>query len=123
MMGTFIMAGLNRLLGNTPMAVAFCATGRALDFATTWVGVEGHRAVEAKPFAAGIFELVGTVPGLITYEMLVTTPVIFLGCRLANRIQARQKAPPQRLPMNSPLLYSIGIISTIVAVHNLNYLF
>ena len=66
---------------------------------------------------------VGTTIGLITYEFLVTMPLIFLGCRLVNHLQAKRRAQPQSLPMSSPLLYSIGTISTIVAIHNLQYLF
>lgn len=123
MAGAFIFAELNRLAGNMPIAVAACATGRALDFATTWVAIQGHRAVEIKPYVAEIMNSVGTTIGLITYEFLVTMPLIFLGCRLVNHLQAKRRAQPQSLPMSSPLLYSIGTISTIVAIHNLQYLF
>ena len=122
MTGTFIVAELSRIAGSKSIAVAICALGRSMDFATTWVGITGHRAEEAKPCASAIVHLLGTVPGLITYEALITTPVIFLGCKLANIIQARHQSEPQRLPMSSPLLYSIGIISIIVAFHNLKFL-
>ena len=123
MLGTFIGSGLDRIVGNKSPAVAVCAMGRALDFATTWVGIYGHRAAEAKPFASALIRLGGTTPGLIVSECLITTPVIFFGCRLVNQIQAKQRSQHQPLTMSSALLYSIGIISTIVAVHNLQILF
>jgi len=123
MSGTSIGSELNRNIGNELPAVAACAMGRALDFATTWVGVYSHRAAEAKPFAAELIQWGGTMPGLIVCECLITTPVIFFGCRLANQIQAKQRIQRQPLSMSSALLYSIGIISTIVAIHNLQILF
>jgi len=122
MLGTSIGSELNRNVGNELPAVAVCA-GRALDFATTWVGICSHRAAEAKPFAAALIRLGGTTPGLIVCECLITTPVIFFGCRLVSQIQAKQRSQHQPLTMRSALLYSTGTISTIVAIHNLQILF
>jgi uncharacterized membrane protein len=112
----------NRILGNTSFAVAVCASGRALDFATTWVAVHGHRAAEAKPFASALIQMGGATFGLIAWEFLITTPAVFLGCYLVKHIQARQKSQPQPLTMNCALLYSLGTISTLVAIHNLRFL-
>ena len=123
MFGTSIDSALNRNVGNKLPAVAVRAIRRALDFVTTWVGVCGHRAAEAKPFASALIRLGGTTAGLIVCECLITTPVIFFGCRLVSQIQAKQRSQHQPLTMSSALLYSIGIISTIVAVHNLQILF
>ena len=36
--------------GGITGAVAVCALGRALDFATTWVAIGHGRAIEAEPF-------------------------------------------------------------------------
>src|SRR5882724_6610946 len=107
MSGTCIGSELNRNVGNELPTVAVCAIGRALDCATTWVGVYSHRAAEARPFAAELIQLGGTTPGLIVCECLIATPVIFFGCRLANQIQAKQRRPQQQpLTMSSALLYS-----------------
>jgi hypothetical protein len=116
-------SGSDRILGKTSLAVAVCANGRALDFATTWVGIHGRHAAEAKPFAAALIQMGGATFGLIAWEFLITTPAVFLGCYLAKHIQAKQKSQPQLLTMNCALLYSLGTISTLVALHNLQFLF
>jgi hypothetical protein len=112
----------NRILGKTSIAVALCASGRALDFATTWVGIHGHRAAEAKPFVAALIHMGGTNLGLIAWEFLITTPLVFLGCHLVQHIQARRKSQPQPLTMTCALLYSLGTVSILVALHNLQFL-
>jgi len=113
------------VLGNQAVAVAVCATGRALDFATTWVGIGSSRAIEAKPLPADMIHFLGTYAGLVMYEVLITTPIIFLACRLAKRIQRRHpgdQAHPPTVSMVSALLYGVGTISLIAAVHNLQFL-
>jgi uncharacterized membrane protein len=112
----------SNLIGKTSIAVAVCASGRALDFATTWVGVHSHRAAEAKPVAAALIHLGGTTFGLIAWEFLITTPAVFLACHLVKRIQARRQSQPQLLTMNCALLYSLGTISILAALHNLQFL-
>jgi hypothetical protein len=114
---------VHRIVASKSLAVAVCAVGRAVDFATTWVAVGSQHAAEAKPFPADMIHLLGARPGLIAYEFLITMPVIFLGCRLANQIQARRQPQHDLVPMSSPLLYSIGTISVLAAIHNLQYLF
>ena len=92
--------------------------GRALDFATTWVAIEQGRAVEAKPVAAGVLQIFGQHAGLIFYEALITTPVIFLGCHLVKRIVRPQYAGHSEWQV----YLLVGIISLIVAVHNAGFL-
>ena len=103
--------------------MAVCAFGRGLDFATTWVGLHSHRALEAKPIASTLIEWGGSSFGLVAWEFLITTPVIFFGWHLAKRLQARRRTRASGLPMGCALLYSVGIISTIAAVHNAQFLF
>lgn len=110
----------------TSLAVLVCAGGRALDFATTWVAVEQGRAVEAKPFAADIFHLLGQHAGMISYEAFITTPAIFLGCHLAERafrVQSVDHAADVAAANASRLLlFLIGVVSLTVAVHNVQFL-
>lgn len=110
--------------GGITGAVAVCALGRALDFATTWVAIGRGRALEAEPFARHVLQVFGQHAGLITYEALITTPAIFLGCRLATRVFC--KGSPDH-PANTTLgermfFVSIGVISVIVAAFNAQYL-
>jgi hypothetical protein len=105
--------------GGNALAMVICALGRALDFATTWVAIGRGRAVEAKPFTADVFQLLGHHTGLIAYEALITTPAIFLGCLLAKRVVRAQYA--ERLDWQVFLL--VGVISLIVAGHNVTFLF
>ena len=121
-MRAFRVTERNRTVGHKSLAVAVCASGRALDFATTWTGIYSHRAVEAKPFASALIRLGGTTVGLIVWEFLITMPVVFFGCYLLKHIQTKQQSQPQ-LTMSCALLYSVGTISTIVALHNLQFLF
>ncbi|MGD1019013.1 MAG: hypothetical protein ABSA12_06810 [Verrucomicrobiia bacterium] len=105
-------------------AVAVCALGRALDFATTWVALGQGRAMEREPLATHVFHMLGLPAGMITYEALITTPAIFLGCRLATR--AFGSGSPDH-PVNTTLgermfFVSIGVISVIVAAFNAQYL-
>jgi hypothetical protein len=103
-----------------------CAAGRALDFATTWVAVGQGRAVEAKPFAADVFHLLGQHAGMIGYEAFITTPAIFLGCHLAERafrIQPVDHAAEVAAANASRLVFFlIGVVSLTAAVHNLQFL-
>ena len=96
-----------------------CALGRGLDFATTWVAINQGQAVEAKPFVADVLYLLGHQAGLITYEALITTPTIFLGCRLAKRVVRAQYADDT----NWQVFLSVGVVSLIVALHNVEFLF
>ncbi len=123
MFGTSIDSALNRNVGNKLPAVAVRAIRRALDFVNTWVGVCGHRAAEAKPFASALIRWGGTTPGVIVCECRITTSVTFFGSRLANQLETKQPSPNRPLTMNGALLYSIGTIPTIVAIHNLQILF
>jgi hypothetical protein len=100
------------------LAMTVCALGRGLDFATTWVAISQGRAVEAKPFVADVLYLLGHQAGLITYEALITTPVIFLGCQLAKRVARTQYADDT--PWQVFLL--VGVVSLIVALHNVEFL-
>lgn len=104
----------------TSLTLLVCATGRGLDFATTWVAVERGTAVEAKPLTADIFQLLGHRAGMIGYEAFITTPLIFLGCFFARRVFRSTEVAA----MNAGRLYFflIGVISLAVAVHNLRFL-
>ena len=104
----------------TSLAVLICASGRALDFATTWVAVDNGTAVEAKPFAAGIFQLFGHHAGMIGYEAFITTPMIFLGCFFAQRVFRTTDV----VAANAGRLFFflIGVISLAVAAHNVRFL-
>lgn len=103
----------------SPLAMAVCALGRGLDFATTWVAVSQGRAVEAKPFVSDVLHLLGHQAGLIAYEALITTPAIFLGCQLAKRVVRVRYAND----MNWQVFLLVGVVSLIVAVHNVEFLF
>ena len=65
--------------GGITGAVAVCALGRALDFATIWLAIGRGHAIEAEPLARHVFHMFGSHAGMITYEVLITTPAIFLG--------------------------------------------
>ena len=100
------------------LAMAVCALGRGLDFATTWVAIGQGRAVEAKPLIAAVLYLLGHQAGLIAYEALITTPAIFLGCRLAKRVVGAQYADDT----NWQVFFLVGVVSLIVALHNVEFL-
>jgi len=108
------------------VAVAICAVGRAVDFATTWVALRNGLAAEAKVGTAQLFELLGPHQGLIAYEALVTTPAIFLGCYLisCSRALRRNASSTSQAPKLAERMFflSIGVISLIVAVHNTTFL-
>ena len=115
---------LRQWSGGITGAVAVCALGRALDFATTWVAIGRGHAIEAEPLAKHVLHVFGSHAGMITYEALITTPAIFLGCRLATR--AFRKGSPDH-PVGTALgermfFVSVGIISVIVAAFNVQYL-
>lgn len=99
--------------------IAVCAAGRAMDLATTWVAIERGRAVESKLLAAQFVAGLGHQWGLIAYEALITTPIIFLGCYLARRLFVSRGAAAnaQRLAF-----YVVGIISVTVAIYNFQFL-
>ena len=101
------------------LAMVICALGRGLDFATTWVAIGQGRAVEAKPFAADVFHLLGHQTGLIAYETLITTPVIFLGCQLLQRVVQTRYAGSTKWQV----FILVGVVSLIVAAHNIQFLF
>ena len=123
-MNALIMSGLTRTIGHRSLAVVICAAGRGLDFATTWVGIGGNRAVESQLLASLFIHLMGTGLGLIAYEFLITTPLIFLGCRIANKIQAsKRQSQLRRSPLSYSWLYAIGTLSTIIAIHNMQFLY
>jgi hypothetical protein len=105
-------------------AVAVCALGRALDFATTWVALGRGRAVESQPLALHVFHTLGLPAGMITYEALITTPAIFLGCRLATHAVCKRSADhPVDATLGERMFFvSIGVISVIVAAFNAQYL-
>jgi len=109
------------------LAVIVCAFGRAADFATTWIALKSGHAIEAKAGAAQIFDALGPHTGLILYESLITTPLIFLGCYFVRRYcparhdHASLDQPPARA--EQMFFVSIGVISLIVAVHNAQFLF
>jgi len=109
------------------LAVGVCAFGRAVDFATTWVALRGGLAAETKVGTAQLFEWLGPHRGLIAYETLITTPIIFLGCYLLGR--SRTFRPKDNPTDYSPKLaqrmffVSVGVISLIIATHNTRYLF
>lgn len=110
--------------GGVTGALGICALGRALDFATTWVAIERGHAIEAEPLARHVLHVLGSHAGMITYEALITTPAIFLGCRLATGVFG--KGSPD-LPVGTMLgermfFVSIGVISVIVAAFNAQYL-
>ncbi|MGA2605157.1 MAG: hypothetical protein ABSG14_13095 [Verrucomicrobiia bacterium] len=102
-------------------AVAVCAIGRALDFATTWVAIGRGRAMEAEPLARHVFDVFGFHAGLITYEAMITTPAIFLGCRLATHTFGRRSADHTASLGERMFFVSIGVISLIVAAFNAQY--
>ncbi len=110
--------------GSVTGALAVCALGRALDFATTWVAIGRGRAFEAEPFARHVLHVFGQHAGLITYEALITTPAIFLGCRLATSAfcKSSPKHQAQRTLGERMFFVSIGVISIIVAAFNTQYL-
>lgn len=120
-------ASLGRWLkrfGGITAAVAVCALGRALDFATTWVAIGRGHAMEAEPFARHVLHVFGQHAGLITYEALITTPAIFLGCRLATRVFGKGSSDHPLEPSLGERMFfvSIGVISLIVAGFNAQYL-
>ncbi|MGO9243524.1 MAG: hypothetical protein ACLP0A_18395 [Verrucomicrobiia bacterium] len=110
--------------GGITTAVAVCALGRALDFATTWVALGRGCAVEYQPLAMHVFHALGRNAGMITYESLITTPAIFLGCRLVTRnfCIGSSRQPEKTILRKRMFFVSIGIISVIVATFNARYL-
>ncbi len=119
-------AGVERRISATALAVAICAIGRSLDFATTWVAISAGQAAEAKPFPSQLFAALGYPLGLVLYEALITTPLLFLGCHLARRVwMLRSKPSPGGPPGGLAVpVYSlaIGLVSFLAAVHNARYL-
>ena len=124
-------AGLSQLrVAKDPgrwLAVSACAFGRAADFATTWVALKEGRAMEAKVGTAQLLSVLGPYVGLIAYEALITTPIIFLGCRLVRSCCSPQptdgtydQAAGRAERM---FFFSIGVISLIAAAHNTRFLF
>ena len=111
-------------IGGITGAVAVCALGRALDFATTWVALGRGHAVESQPLAMHVFHTLGLPAGMITYEALITTPAIFLGCRLATRaFCSRSPDHAVETTLGERMFFvSIGVISVIVAAFNVQYL-
>jgi hypothetical protein len=109
-------------IGGLTAAVAVCATGRACDFATTWVAIGMGRAAESEPLATRVFQILGQHTGMIAYEAMITTPLIFLGCRVAR--WAANRNSPQWLRNAADHLFftMIGAISLIVALLNVRYL-
>jgi hypothetical protein len=109
-------------VGGLTVAVAVCATGRACDFATTWVAIGMGRAAESEPLATRVFQILGQHTGMIAYEAMITTPLIFLGCRVAK--WAANRNSPHWLRNAAEWLFfaMIGAISLIVAVLNVRYL-
>lgn len=103
------------------LSLVICASGRALDFATTWVALDRGTAVEAKPLAADVFHVLGRHSGMITYEVLITTPMIFLGCLMARRL-FRGRAPGTANAVQL-VLFVTGVISLTVAMHNAQFLY
>ena len=118
--------GCSKRLDSIVIAVAVCALGRALDFATTWVAIGQRRAAEGQPLAMHVFHLLGQHAGMIAYEALVTTPAIFLGCRLAARAFCRgsRGGPVNTTATSGEWLFFIliGVISLGAAVFNAQYL-
>lgn len=110
--------------GGITTAVAVCALGRALDFATTWVALGRGCAVEYQPLAMHVFHALGRDAGMITYESLITTPAIFLGSRLATRnFRNRSSRQPVETTLGKRMFFiSIGVVSVIVATFNAQYL-
>ena len=108
-------------IGGISIAVAVCAFGRALDFATTWVAIGRGTAMEAQPLAGHVFRVLGFHTGLITYEAMVTTPAIFLGCKLATRTFGKRFADRNGSLGQRMFFISIGVISMIVAAFNAQY--
>jgi len=116
--------GLRQWRGNVcgiTGAVAVCAFGRALDFATTWVAIGRGSAMEAEPLAKHVFDVLGFHTGLITYEAMITTPAIFLGCKLATHTFGKRSADPAGSLGKRMFFISIGVISLIVAAFNAQY--
>jgi hypothetical protein len=115
---------LRRWFGGITGAVALCALGRALDFATTWVAIGRGHATEAEPLARHVLHVFGPHAGMITHEALITTPAIFLGCRLATRAFCNRSAdhPVDTVLGEQMFFVSIGVISVIVAAFNTHYL-
>jgi hypothetical protein len=113
-----------RWFGGVTGALVVCALGRALDFATTWVAIGRGHATEAEPFAKHIFQVLGSHAGMITYEAMITTPAIFLGCRIATRaFCSRSLDQPVDTTLGEQMFFvSIGVISVIVAAFNAQYL-
>ena len=108
------------------IAVAVCALGRALDFATTWVAIGQGHAAEREPLAMHVFHLLGQHAGMITYEALITTPAIFLGCRLAScafcRGSRADRASTATVGAERLFFLLIGAISLVAAMFNTQYL-
>jgi uncharacterized membrane protein YedE/YeeE len=109
-------------VGGLTAAVAVCAVGRAFDFATTWVAIGMGRAAESQPFATHVFQILGQHTGMIAYEAMITTPLIFLGCRVAKWAANRNSPHWLRNAAEHLFFAVIGAISLIVAVLNVRYL-
>jgi len=112
--------GLGKI-GGMSVAIAVCAFGRALDFATTWVAIGRGSAMEAQPLAKHVFDVLGFHAGLITYEAMITTPAIFLGCKLATRTFGKRSVDRNGSLGQRMFFISIGVISLIVAAFNAQY--
>jgi hypothetical protein len=108
-------------IGGMSVAIAVCAFGRALDFATTWVAIGRGSAMEAQPLAKHVFDVLGFHTGLITYEAMITTPAIFLGCKLATHTFGKRSADREGSLGEQMFFISIGVISLIVAAFNVQY--
>ena len=106
-----------RLSGMT-LAVFGCALGRGLDLATTWVALQGGRALEAQPLAAHLCHWLGVPAGIVAHEAFITTPAIFLGYRLVRRTTVAGSAPTDRI-----FFLLVGVVSACAALHNSQFVF
>jgi hypothetical protein len=106
---------------SSSLSMVICAGGRALDFATTWVALDRGSAIEAKPLAADVFFLLGQHTGMIVYEVLITTPMVFLGCLMARRLfRDRSTGAGSAAQL---VFFVTGVISLAVAMHNTRFLY
>ena len=74
--------------------------------------------------AGHVFHMFESHAGMITYEALMTTAAIALGCRLAARpFGSGSPDHPVKTTHGEPMFFvSIGVISVIVAAFNAQYL-
>ncbi len=119
MLNTLLYECLLAKLGPAVPGLITCAVGRALDFATTWTGLTHGLAAEAKPGAAHVVAFLGPQLGLICYEALITTPIIFAGCWLTRWVKAGRAS---KQTSQAGLLYFVGTISLLVAALNARFL-